>query len=415
MNINNFKEFIFNATDPMAAVDCIVEKLENEGFVELLETEEWSAPKDDVKGIYVVRDDSVIAVRLPKKLESFTGTLTHLDSPCFKIKHNATREENGYTKFNVEPYGGAIFYSWLDKPLSISGRIIAGDYESIYINLYEDYQVFIPSQAIHINLDVNKQNPLNPVKDMCPCAILGPGQNFNAIIKDILEENDVYSALSVDLSLYNPEEVKEVRFTGGKTMLMGPRLDDLASVYAALTAFVHNDTNEDTATVFVAFDNEEIGSNTYAGAGGMFLTSVLERICALYEVDKYVTFANSWFLSIDAAHAIHPNAPEKGDVSNIVKMGEGIVVKHNANYAKDIMFEACVEDECNNNGIKLQHFYSRADMRCGSTLGNINMAHTGIRTLDIGIPMLGMHSSVETICKEDLESLEAFLIRYYMP
>ena len=413
MNINDFKNFVFGATDPTTAVGLITEQLLSMGFAQFSETDHWEKVNKDAKGIFVVRDNSIIAVRLPEKLERFNGTLTHLDSPCFKIKHNMVFEQNGYTKLNVEPYGGAIFYSWLDKPLAISGTVITSQYEEIYINTGNENQVFIPSQAIHINPEVNKQNTLNPVKDMSPCTILRPGQEFKDCICDLVREITDDTILTMDLALYNPEEVKEVCFGEGKTMLMGPRLDNLASVYAALSAFAESEINQEIASVFVAFDGEEIGSNIYSGAGGNFLTSVLERVCNLYGVDKYATFAKSDFLSIDAAHALHPNAPEKSDASNIVEMGKGLVIKHNANYAKDLIVEAYIEDVCHMSGIGHQHFYSRSDMRCGSTLGNISMAQTGIRTLDIGIPMLGMHSSVETICKDDLEALENFLSIYY--
>lgn len=410
---SSLNEFVFSTPNAKTCVLNISKVLKQHGFIELKEGDNWKKTEKTIKGIYVIREGTIIAVRLPKNLAEFAGVLTHSDSPCFKIKTNPEIVQNGYVKLNVEPYGGAIYYSWLDKPLSICGTIIENNTGiSQELDTRDKYQVFIPSQAIHINRDVNTALSLNPQKDMLPVCTLGDSGNFFEKIKEIARCKG--SVRAHDLFLYNPEPVKTLNM-GKYSIAMGPRLDNLVSVYSALKALIlsADEESDSSAKVFVAFNNEEIGSATYEGADGNFLTSVLERICNMYGVEKYRTFSNSYFLSIDAAHAIHPNAPEKSDPTNYVSFGGGVVIKHNTNYASSLDLERRIKALCYKNNIKVQDFYSRSDMRCGSTLGNISMSHHGIKTLDIGIPMLAMHSSVETICLEDMEHLESLLIEYY--
>ena len=410
----SLNDFITATPNAKRCVHNVAKILKERGFVELREENRWKKPNEGVKGIYVVRGGSIIAVRLPKRLNGFRGILTHSDSPCFKIKTNPEIQSNGYVKLNVEPYGGSIYYSWLDKPLSLCGEIIS-DVKECWIDTKEKYQVFIPSQAIHINREVNSSLSLNPQKDMLPVCSIG---DENTFFNTIENETGIRGGLrAYDLSLYNPESVKTLNM-GEYEIAMGPRLDNLASVFSALRIFESEALEKETlenynASVMVAFNSEEIGSATFEGADSNFLTSVLERICNIYETEKYITFANSAFLSIDAAHAIHPNAPEKSDPTNFVKFGEGVVIKHNANYANTLFLESRIKKICSRNNIKVQDFYSESDMRCGSTLGNISMSQHGIETLDIGIPMLAMHSAVETICFEDMNHLENLLFEYY--
>lgn len=416
MNIQNLQDFIDTTPTARYCSLNLESQLKGEGFVELLEGKSWEKPIEGTKGIYVIRGSSVIAIKLPKFLCGFAGVLTHSDSPCLKIKRSPELKSNGYTKLNVEPYGGAIYYSWLDKPLSISGTAMVDDEEMLFDSC-ESHHVVIPSQAIHINREVNNSNKLNAQLDLCPIfslAFKNEEKSFIDYIKKAFNAEG-RTIFAMDISLYNPEPVKTVELAGSdcQTLVMGPRLDNLASVYAAFQAFIDSDAQEDVAQVFVAFNGEEIGSMTHDGADGQFLSSVLERLCIAYGVDKYSAFARSVMLSVDAAHAIHPNATEKSDPSNIVKLGNGVVIKHNNNYASDLCLEAVLRCICGKQGIKCQDFYSRSDMRCGSTLGNISMRYHGIRTLDIGIPMLAMHSAVETISADDITSLERLLIEYY--
>lgn len=410
------KEFIESTPNAKICAFNVSQILEAHGFKEVKEKDNWNELACNKKGIYVKRGNSIIAIRLPSSLKRIKGVLTHSDSPHFKVKTNPEILQNGYVKLNVEPYGGAIYYSWLDKPLSICGSLMckSDKLKNWHVNFDSgtDYQVFIPSQAIHINRDVNSSNSLNPQKDMLPVAGLGDSKCFFNKLKEILQIRD--DILAYDLSLYNPEPVKLINL-GNSSVVMGPRLDNLSSVYSSLNAFVLEDFEKDAecAQVLTVFNSEEIGSETYEGAAGNFLPSVLERVCELYKASKYEVYADSMFLSIDAAHAVHPNASEKSDPTNVVKFGQGIVIKHNTNYANELGLEAYIKRICNNKNINVQDFHSRSDMRCGSTLGNISMGRCGINTLDIGIPMLAMHSAVETINMDDIHYLESLLYYYF--
>lgn len=404
-------DFIDATPNAMRCAKNVAAVLQDNGFVEYYETEHWDKPDETVKGIYVIRGGSIIAISLPSEINHFAGTITHSDSPHFKIKTNPEIIVNGYTKLNVEPYGGAIYYSWLDKPLAICGMAIDDSGKYIEVDTKNRHSVFIPSQAIHINREVNSSNNLNPQKDMLPVWGLGKDNSFLATVTN--EPNAKDTILAYDLSLYNPEPVKTVQL-GSNKVIMGPRLDNLASVHAALIGFLNAESAPKyVANVLAVFNSEEIGSMTYDGANGTFLTSVLERVCEMYNLDKHSTFARSSFLSIDAAHAVHPNAPEKSDPTNIVEFDKGVVVKHNINYANNLELETDIKEICRNHGIKYQDFYSRADMRCGATLGNISMSQHGIATIDIGIPMLAMHSAVETVMDDDLYQLKRLVYYYY--
>lgn len=410
-------DFINATPNAMRCAKNVAAVLSENGFVEYDETERWYKPDETVKGIYIIRGGSIIAISLRSEINHFIGTITHSDSPHFKVKTNPEIVVNGYTKLNVEPYGGSIYYSWLDKPLAICGMAINDSGKYIEVDTKDRHNVFIPSQAIHINREVNSSNNLNPQKDILPVWGLGKDSSFLNTVTN--EPNAKDTILAYDLSLYNPEPVKTVQL-GSNKVIMGPRLDNLASVHAALIGFLNAEyalNNSSSATnasnVLAIFNSEEIGSQTYDGADGTFLTSVLERVCEMYNLDKHSTFARSSFLNIDAAHAVHPNAPEKTDPTNIVEFDKGVVIKHNINYANNLELEMDIKEICKNYGIKYQDFYSRSDMRCGATLGNISMSQHGIATIDIGIPMLAMHSAVETVMDDDLYQLKRLVHYYY--
>ena len=420
MAIERMKRFINSTPNASATVFNVALKLKENGYIELMEQEKWT---EDIKGkgVFVIRGSSIIAISLPKMgLKGFVGTLTHSDSPAFRIKANPEINNNGYTKLNVEPYGGPIYYSWLDKPLSICGTVV-DEYGDMYnVDTGDDLQVFIPSQAIHMNREVNKKCELNPQTDMLPVYLLDE-QTKNSFDKQFLKainnnrskQDKIGRVLAKDICLYNPEKVKLIKLcNSNESLVLGPRLDNLISVWASYESMIGKQSTSN-AFVTAVFNSEEIGSATFDGANGTFLNSVLERICAVYEENKYQIFANSSFLSIDAAHAIHPNAEKKSDPTNKVKLGKGIVIKHNDTYATNIQIEAYIKGICVDEEIPWQDFYSRSDMKCGSTLGNISMSTHGIPTQDIGVPMLAMHSAVETVSKNDCLTLLKFLEEFY--
>lgn len=411
MLFEELRDFIKASPAPRFCIKTIERILGEAGFIRYYEEEEWELPcNNNVSGIYVIRGNAIIAISLPDKLEKFSGTITHLDSPCFKIKNNPEMFSNNYVKLNTMPYGFPIYYSWMDRPLSICGQLIDELGEIKDFDLGNEYQVFIPSQAIHINKNVNNSNPINPQIDMLPVWSLDSKNNFMDIISKVADiTGKVYS---MDATLYNPEEVKEL----SNGILMGPRFDNLASAHASLKTFVNmSKYSHGSAQVFAAFNNEEIGSMGIDGADSDFLEITLERVANMYKESKYYLYPRSGFLSIDSIHAVHPNASKKSDPTNVVELGKGVVVEHDCkNFATSMELEAIIKlQNLNDFEYTVQDFYARSDMDCGSTLGNISLTHHGIKTLDIGIPMLAMHSAIETISKHDYEQLIEVIRKFY--
>lgn len=430
MKTEALKEFVESSITPTFCLNNICDKLEEQGFFEVLEEENFEGPyskADSKKGIFVIRGNGVVAVKFPKATENhlFKCVLTHLDSPCLKIRGNKGIKAEGCYKLSVEKYGSPILYSWLDKPLGVAGTIqyfdSDGEYQSLTIGLKQC--VIIPSQAFHINREVNNKNELKLAKDMMPIFSIEEcnlDNVINGIIEEMKEEYDLditdATDITYDLQLYNPEPVQIYELMGDATPLItGPRLDNLVSVYSALEAFLsaEDDEQDGAFKVFAAFDGEEVGSQVLGGADTNFLTNVLERVADMFMRNPKHIFPCSICLSVDAAHAIHPNAPEKFDKNNCVKLGEGIVIKHHVNYAQDIAFETWLKRACNVSATNIQDYYHNPDMPCGATLGKIAMSQHGIPTIDIGVPMHAMHSASETIALTDCVDLTEILQMFY--
>lgn len=410
-NQKEFTEFIKSSTCPAACVNAIRQLLSSNGYLEFDESDKWV--RTSYKKYYTIRGNSIIAVKFPGGLTGFKGAISHVDSPCYRVKYNPLIDSNGYTKLNVEAYGGPINYSWLDIPLGIAGEVAIKGARNNIIYSFDSGKITIPSQAIQINRDVNDTNPLNVQKDMQPIIGLRvkTDQFCQPLNKYECDRVNPDRILDYDLYLYNHIEPTTVGLNN--EFLLAPRLDNLTSVYASLKAFICTPESGATADVFAAFNSEEIGSKTQEGADGTFLNDVLERVCLLYGEQKYHIFAKSCMLSLDVAHAVHPNAPEKSDPTNTVMMEEGVVFKHNTNYASIMKLSSSLKCLCVENDILFQDFFSRSDMKCGGTIGNISMSHHGIATVDVGIPLLGMHSATETIALKDMDIFMRFLNMYY--
>lgn len=421
INYEEFFSFIEKSTNSYWAVknaiDSLKQKFGESNVIELEETAYWKIRMRKLNSdtvYYVKRDDSsIIVFKIGKNVKlnqdrynsldtSFKIIATHGDSPSFKIKVNPELKTEGYTKFNVEPYGGAIFYSWFDKPLGVAGRIFTEDGEGLISNCLIDQlynPIIIPSQAIHINPEVNFDNKINPQVDMLP--IVTAYDDLEVTLESYLGL-DEGTLLSHDLYLYNMEKP---RFCGLENeFILSPRLDDLACVYTGLKAF-ENIPNEDSINVFCIFNKEEVGNRSYEGAGGSFLSDTLERICEVIGADKYRSYAKSFYVSADNAHAIHPNAPQKSDLTSKVKLGSGVVIKYHTNYITNSSSSMIFKSICSSLNIDYQEFTVRSDKKSGGTLGVDGVLKTGINGIDIGIPQLSMHSSTETISKEDLDNM----------
>ena len=392
-----------NSYNEYFAISNIKKLLDENGFICLLENEKYEISLG--KSYYILRDgSSIIAFKVPEKLDElyFKIVASHSDSPVLKIKENPTVIENGYNKLKVEKYGGMIVSSWLDKPLGIAGRVCYKNGNAITTRLVNfPTNLIIPNVAIHQNRDINNGFIYNPQIDLLP--ILGLGNND--LFKELLDstKNKEEEILSYDLSLYN----KEKAVLGGinNEFIYSPKEDNLVSAYISILSLISS-ISYDGISLGVVFNNEEVGSSSLNGADSDFLATNLKRI------GKSLGFSNdelsralvkSYLVSLDNAHAIHPNHPEMSDNKNNCLINEGVVIKHNSNmlYTSEAISTAIIKLIASKENISLQTFFNRADARGGSTLGNISLTHVSIRSVDLGIPQLAMHSNYEVMGSKD--------------
>lgn len=344
----------------------------------------------------------------------------HSDSPCFKLKEKPElTAEKRYVKWNVEKYGGMILSAWLDRPLSVAGRIVVkeqGEMTTKLVNVERNVAV-IPNLAIHMNRDMNKGVEYNPQIDMQPCVGgVGERRGFLKLLADEagVEESDI---LGQDIFLYNRDRCKRVGIE--QEWICGPRLDDLECVYGALEALLLSESlSGDYINMLAVFDNEEVGSGTKQGADSTFFKDVLARIRAGLRIEEEhyrCMLADSFLISADNAHAVHPNHPEKADPENKPYLNEGIVIKYHGSqrYATDAYSAAVMKDICQQAQVPYQVYANRSDIIGGSTLGNILMAQVSVNTVDIGLPQLAMHSACETAGAKDIEYLIRALQAFY--
>lgn len=408
--------FIEKSVSCFHAVENMELLLREKGFTELKEKEKWELKEGE--GYYVKRNDSsVIAFRLPgKEIRGFRIMASHSDSPSFKIKANPeiTVEEN-YIKLDTEPYGGMINASWLDRVLSVAGRVVYRENNELLsktVNIEEDLLI-IPSVAIHMNREINKSLSYNPQTDLLPllCTLTAGKEkgSENIFMKKVSEYAGISQnkILGKDLFLYVREPG---RLAGAdKELMISPRLDDLECVYASLRGFL-NAKPKGYMNVCAVFDNEEVGSLTRQGAASTFLKDTLLRVAeALSKTGEgYLRLlADSFMISADNAHAVHPNHPEKADPVNRPYLNKGIVIKYHGGqkYTTDAYTEAVMKDICEEAKVPYQVYCNRSDIAGGSTLGNISEGQVAVPCVDIGLPQLAMHSAVETAGSRDVADL----------
>lgn len=383
------------------------ERLDAEGYTKLRESEDWKI-KNGGK-YYVTRNgSSIISFQIPKKtFKGFLMTASHSDSPTFKIKSNPEMEEGGmYVKLNVEGYGGMLDGPWFDRPLSIAGRVFVKDDDNNIsmklVNIDRDL-VMMPSLAIHMNREANNGYKFNAQKDMQPIyGDISSKKSFDKLIAKAagVKESDIFGS---DLFLYN--RVKPTVWGAGKEYISSSRLDDQECVYTTLEAFLNSKSATHTL-MHCVFDNEEVGSGTKQGAASTFLKDTLERICegcGRTRQQYHTALAQSFMLSADNAHAMHPNYKDKADPVNHPEMNKGIVIKFNANqkYTTDGASEAMLRMVLDRAKVPYQMFTNRSDMPGGSTLGNISNTQVALNTVDIGLAQLAMHSPYETAGAKD--------------
>ena len=395
--------FIKKSPTAFHAIEQMSQILKANGYQELLENESWSIVPG---GRYFItrNQSSMMAFHLGEDLDcySFNVAASHSDSPTFKMKENAEIEVRGkYTQLNTEGYGGMLCSTWLDRPLSIAGRVLVRDqdcYKSQLINIDRDL-VLIPNVAIHMNRNANDGVTYNKQVDMLP--LFGGSETKAGDFKKLIAEylnvkvEDIYGS---DLYLYN--RMQPSVWGAHEEFISSPQLDDLQCAYTSLQGFLKGN-NEKSINVIACFDNEEVGSGTKQGAGSTFLYDTLYRLnksLGKTDEDFYRALASSFMLSADNAHAVHPNHPEKTDVQNCVYMNEGVVIKSHAGqkYTSDAVRIAIFKGLCEKANVPVQFFSNRSDVLGGSTLGNIAMAQVSMNSVDIGLPQLAMHSSYET-------------------
>ena len=388
------------------------------GYTRLYEGEVWNLTEGG--RYFTLRGDaSVIAFRVPRRdFRGFMIAAGHSDSPTFKVREEAeVPSAGGCLRLSVEPYGGMIMRSWLDRPLSVAGRAVVregGRLKTRLVNVDRDLLV-IPSVAIHMDREVNKGTALKANVDMLP--LFGMGKEPGAFRRLIAEEAGVTEEdlISTDLFLY-PRQAAAL--TGAaEEFILSPRLDDLQCVFGCLEGFLAAKDSE-SVPVLAVFHNEEVGSGTRQGADSTFLTDVLRRISAALgktEEEYRAAVANSFLVSADNAHAVHPNHPEYADGREFPVLNGGVVVKYNAaqRYTTDAVSDAVFRQVCREAGVPVQRYSNRADLPGGSTLGNISTAHLSVHSVDIGLPQLAMHSACEVAGAKDIEYLVRAMTGYF--
>ncbi len=412
--VNGLMSFIDRVPTAFHAVDEIAASLDAAGYARLQETDRW--PIAPGGRYYVTRNQSsLIAFRLPASgVGHFQIVASHGDSPSFKLKPAFARTGEGCALLNVEKYGGMLMSTWMDRPLSVAGRLIVdgpGGLRARLVNVDRDLAL-IPNLPIHFNRDANDGVALNAQVDMLPVVGM-EGVDFAAAVAAAarVEPDRVVGA---DLFLYNRQ--RAVRFGVDGAFIAAPRLDDLECVYASLTAFLGAKGGAHT-DVMCVLDNEEVGSGTRQGAASPFLIETLRRVTAALDGNPQAleaALAASFMVSADNAHAAHPNHPDKYDKDNRVRMNGGVVIKSNASqkYATDGLSAAAFEHVCISAGVPVQRFSNRSDIAGGSTLGNIALTRVSMPAVDIGLAQLAMHSACETAGAQDIghmvRAMEAF-------
>lgn len=408
----NILQLLNNSKTQYHAVSECISILKANGFENICENTAFNV-KPNGK-YYVVRDGSaLIAFTVGKNASSFKIVASHTDSPCFKVKLGNLSTVAGCTKLNVERYGGGLMYSWFDRPLRLAGRLCGEKNGKIVYQLYTDSNpIVIPSVAIHLRRNANEGFSVNAQTDCQPIYALDT--DANALKKQL---ESAFDGKLLDCDLYLVCDEQPFTFGIDNKLACSPRVDNLTSCFSSIDALINASCDSSVNVAYLA-DNEEVGSRTKQGAGSKFLNDTLERIAYSIGKDKndyLCMLANSFIVSCDNAHATHPNHPEFADKADEVILGGGIIIKHHANqnYTTDGMSSALFKHVLDNANVEHHDFYMRSDLPCGGTLGAISSSQLSIRSVDIGIAQLAMHSAVETFALKDFEVMTNGLKAFY--
>ena len=416
--IDDLFEFLQEGVTPCHAAATAAAWLDAAGFTRLEEADYWNL--EPGKGYYLLRNGSaVVAWRIPAHaIGGWRITASHSDAPGWKIKSDAVTND-GCRRLSVEGYGGMNMASWLDRPLTVAGRVLVRTADGVETRLvhFDRDLLVIPSLAIHMQRNVNKGHEYNPQIDMQP--LWGPeaGRTLTDLLCEELgvEEKDI---LDRDLQLVTRQAPTQIGPDG--EYFMAPRIDDLECAATTLLGFIDASAETDSACapVWAMLDNEEVGSSSRQGAQSSFLRDVLDRILESIPHSaqmEHRALANSFLLSADNGHATHPNFPAKSDPAAPVRLGGGVLLKYNASqkYTTNALSGGIFRAICEKAGVKVQTFSNRADEAGGSTLGNLQSHSLPIPMADIGLPQLAMHSAVETAAVSDAEAMVRAVAAFY--
>lgn len=409
----DIKDYLYQSKTSYHAIENAVSLLKENGFEKLSENEQFVINKGGK--YYTVRNGSaLIAFKVGKSYPNvFKIVASHTDSPCFKVKFGKNPINGKIAKLNVEQYGGGLRYTWFDRPLVLAGRLCGEKDGKIVSSLFISEQKFvIPSVAIHFNRGVNDGFAVNVQTDCQPLYSISTDAEL--LYKTLCDKFDG-KLLDADLYLVSDE----LPFFAGQNdeFLCSPRIDNLTSCFSSLTALICSENDDFTSVAYLA-DNEEVGSRTEQGAASQYLSDTIKRINNALDYDKEMRLsglASSFIVSCDNAHAVHPNHPELSDTLNEVPLSGGIVIKHHANknYTTDGMSAAYIKNIFTKNNVPYCDFYMRSDMPCGGTLGAISSSQVSIKSVDIGIAQLAMHSASETIAYGDYRVMVDGLTAFY--
>jgi len=412
--------FLVEAVTPFHAVEAMTRRLKTAGFEEV---EQFDAVQmAPGQGYFTVRQGSSLIAMRAGDAELGAGLRlvgTHTDSPNLSVKPNPVKGRDGCVQLGVDVYGGALLNPWFDRDLGVAGRVALlstdGELESVLFDSKRPVAV-VPSLAIHLDREANTQRSVNAHKDVVPLAMLGEAQQFDfrQWLAEALAKDDPRwqgaRVMDYELSLYDTQRPGLVGIE--EDFITSARLDNLLSCYAAVTALINADDSH--WSVLVATDHEEVGSASTVGAQGPMLMDALTAI-APNVADNQKLRARSWMLSVDNAHAVHPNYADRHDEQHNPKLGAGPVIKINRNqrYATNSEGAARLRLIAERAGVNVQSFVMRSDLACGSTIGPITATETGIATTDIGVPTLAMHSVRELACAADLPQIVSLLEAFY--
>lgn len=412
-------QFLTASPTPFHAVANMAAILDANDFTNLDETEAWALTPGKY---YVVRNgSSIVAFVLGNKPPAASGIRlvgAHTDSPCLKLKPRPEKHTRGYLHLGVEVYGGALLNPWFDRDLSLAGRVTCQDADNRIVNRLIDFErpiATVPSLAIHLDREANNDHSVNPQRDIPPVLMRADkDQQLEPLLVDQIKRQykgiKLKRVLSYELSFYDTQAAAVTGFNGD--FIASARLDNLLSCYTGLTSLL--EAGASVTSLLVCNDHEEVGSVSAEGAQGPFLRAVLDRMLG-NAANTHQVMARSLLISTDNAHGIHPNFPDKHDSEHGPIINKGPVIKVNANqrYATNSETAGYFRQLCDAAKVPHQVFVTRTDMACGSTIGPLTAKELGVRTLDVGVPQLAMHSIRELAGTEDAHFLHRALVKFY--